>query len=184
MMACLSGVHAVQEHYELESLRGWLIPADDPDPSPDVCSGPFTPKRPLRIHKGKFEVFAGVFPYTVLAVYRQEAIILNRDERGRIAVSMEVRDKDGKVVALFENGRCVVNENNFLKKGNERPDRSTLIVHDQWNHEVLNVRYRNSGYMDVSALLQYPGTKSILKNVPADVCLGDVGSTAINIDAN
>ena len=135
---------------------------------------------------GKFEVFASVFPYTVLAVNGQKAIILNRDEQGRIAVSMEVRDKDDKVVALFENGHFVVNENNFLKKGNERPDRSTLIVHDQWNHEVLNARYRNSSYLDISALLQYPGAKpvSIPKNVPADVCLGDVGSIAININAH
>jgi hypothetical protein len=107
-LACLSGVHAVQERYELESLQGWLIPADDPDPSPDICSGPFTPKLPLRIHMGKFEAFGSNFPYTVLAVNGQKAIVLNRDERRRIAVSVEVRDKDGKVVALFENGHFVV----------------------------------------------------------------------------
>jgi len=185
-LACLFGVHAVQERYELESLQGWLIPANDPDPSPDICSGPFTPKRALRIHLGKFELFAGVFPYTVLAVNQQKAIVLNRDEHGRIAISMEIRDKDGKVVVLFENGHFAVNENNFLKKGNERPDRNTLVVHDQWNHEVLNAHYRNASYLDISALLQYPGAKpvTIPKNVPADVCLGDVGSTALNIEAH
>jgi len=57
---------------------------------------------------GKFEAFGSNFPYTVLAVNGQKAIVLNRDERRRIAVSVEVRDKDGKVVALFENGHFVV----------------------------------------------------------------------------
>jgi hypothetical protein len=185
-LACLAGIHTVKERYELESLHGWLIPANDPDPSPDICSGPFTPQRPLRIHLGKFEVFASAFPYTVLAVNHQKAIILNRDKQGRIAVSMEIRDKDGKVVVLFENGFFAVNENNFLKRGTERRDRNSLVVYDQWNREVLNVRYRNATYLDISALLQYPGAKpvSIPKNVAADVCVGDFGGTAINVDSH
>jgi hypothetical protein len=135
---------------------------------------------------GKFEVFTSVFPYTVLAVNGQKAIILNRDEQGRIAVSMEIRDKDGKVVVLFEDGHFAVNENNFLKKGNERPDRSTLVVHDQWNREVLSAHYRNPRYLDISALLQYPGAKpvSIPKSVPADICLGNVGSIALNVESH
>ena len=101
-LTCFAGVHSVQERYELKSLRGWLLPADDPDPSPDICSSPFTAKLPLRIHLGKFEMFASAFPYTVLAVNGQKAIILNRDEQGRIAVSMEIRDKDGKVVVYLK----------------------------------------------------------------------------------
>jgi hypothetical protein len=185
-LACLFWVHMVQEQHELESLQGWLLPANDPDPQPDICSGPFTPHQVLKIHLGKFEVFASVFPYTVLAVNKQKAIIINRDENGRIAVSMEIRDKDSKIVVLFENGHFTVNENNFLKRGTERPDRSTLIVHDQWNNEVLNARYRNKNYLDISALLQYPGAKpvSIPRNVNADVCLGDVGSIAINVESH
>ena len=47
-------------------------------------------------------MFASAFPYTVLAVNGQKAIILNRDEQGRIAVSMEIRDKDGKVVVYLK----------------------------------------------------------------------------------
>lgn len=107
--ACVMGVNAVQERYELESLQGWLIPANQV--SQDFCSGPFTPKNALTVHLGKFEVYASAFPYTVLRISGQRAITLNRDEQGRIAVSVEVLDKDNKValmnVAFIETMECL-----------------------------------------------------------------------------
>lgn len=185
-VGCVGAFQLFEERSELESLHGYLVPANDKVRSYCSTATAFPLSRVLTIHIGKVEVFATIFPYTVLAVNNQKAIVLNRDKQGRIAISMEIRDKDGKVVVLFENGRFDVNENNFLKTGAERPDRSTLIVRDQWNNEVLNARYRNENYLEISALMRYPGAKpvSIPKNFPADICLGDAGSIALNINTN
>ncbi len=166
---------------ELSLNHGWLVPADDPDPTANPCAGPFTPKNVLKIHLGKIMAYGSGFPYPILAVDGKKELFVDRDEKGRVAISLDIRSPDERIIATIEKGKFAVNQNNFLDM--EHPDRSTLIVRDQYKKQVLNVRYKNRTNLELSALLQYPGGKTVMisKDVPPDICIGDFGNPAINI---
>jgi hypothetical protein len=96
---------------------------------------------------------------------------------------MDILDKDGKVVVRFDDGHFMVNQNTRLDM--KRPDRSTLIVHDNYGNEVLNIRYLNKQSVAISALLQYSQARPVRIEKPkvADLCEADVGSTGRNFNS-
>lgn len=165
---------------ELSLNHGWLMPADDHDPI-DPCAGPFTPPDALRIHLGNIMAYGTNFPYPILAVDGKKELFVNRDEKGRVAISLDVRSADERIIATILNGHFTVNVNNSLDM--QRPDKSTLIVRDQYKREVLNARYENRTHLELSALLQYPNGKTVRipKDVSPTICIGDFGGTAINV---
>lgn len=166
---------------ELNLNHGWLVPADDPDPIANPCAGPFTPQNVLKIHIGKIMAYGSFFPYPILAVDGRKELFVDRDEKGRVAISLDIRSPDERIIATLEKGKFTVNQNNFLDM--EHPDRSTLIVRDQYKKQVLNVRYRNKTNLELAAMLQYPGGKTVIisKDVTPTMCIGDFGGTAINV---
>lgn len=179
---------------ELGLDHGWLSPASDPDP-PNSCSFEISagagtgrtiklmPENALKVFLGKFMVSYSMFPHNIFTVNGKNPLILNRDQSGRIALTMDILDRDEKVVVRFTDGHFTVNQNARLDM--QRPDRSTLVVTDNYGNEVLNIRYLNKTAVVISALLQYSHAKPvhIQKTKFADVCLGDVGSTGINFDS-
>jgi hypothetical protein len=174
---------------ELSLDHGWLIPAGDPDP-PNSCTFEiganaqtikFTRSNALKVFLGKFVVSYSIFPHKIFTVNGKNPLILNRDEQQRLALMMDIFDKDEKlVVRFFEDGHFEVNPN--ARMNTNRPDRSTLIVRDNYGNEVLNVRYLNKNSVVIGALLQYSQAKPVRieKTLFADVCLGDVGGTGID----
>jgi hypothetical protein len=88
-----------------------------------------------------------MFPWVVLApqdrrLRREHPIItIEMDKAKHIAVNLDVLSEDRRVVARIKRNHFWVNPNNVLNK--ERPDRSTLVVTDQFGKEVLNIRYLN-----------------------------------------
>jgi hypothetical protein len=58
---------------------------------------------------------------------------------GGAMISGQFFDRDGKIVAVLKNNKPVINPLNSFDV--ERPDDSTLIVRDQSNTEVLNIRF-------------------------------------------
>jgi len=71
-----------------------------------------------------------------------------------VALSGEFFDKDGKIVAVLETNAFTINPNNYFKM--ERPDRSTLLVRDQSNSEVLNVRWLNQYAISFCGVIRSP----------------------------
>ena len=142
---------------ELASLQGWLKPADDPIP-PNPCGT--LSKDDIAIFLGPITAITNKFPHTVLEVKGQKRIVLDKKSDGSLAVSLDVLDQDGKVIASIEKGRFVVNRNNYLTI--ERIDRSSLRVVDQFKTEVLNIRYFNPQALWIDALLHYPGSAPII----------------------
>jgi hypothetical protein len=69
------------------------------------------------------------------------------------SVSGQFRSDDGRIVALLENNRFVLGGEAFNPR---RPDRHTLIVYDQRNREVLNIRFMNKSSFDVSGVVRTP----------------------------
>jgi hypothetical protein len=166
---------------ELSLNHGWLVAADDPDPVYNPCAGPFTPKDVLKIHLGRIMVYGSGFPYPILAVDGKKELFVDRDAKGRVAISLDIKSPDERIIATIEKGKFTVNQNNFLDM--QHPDRSTLIVRDQYKKQVLNVRYKNKTNLELSAVLQYPSGKTVTisKDVVPTMCIGDFGSPAINV---
>ncbi len=143
----------------LKEYEGFLLPANEPDP-PSFCSEDNGPsymrisKDALKIFIGRNEAFSSRFPYVVLRARHKDRIIVDRDDTGRIALTVDILDKEGKVIVTFEKGHFTVIQTNILDM--KRSDRSTLIVRDHYKNEVLNVRYLNKRSVRFSGLLQYP----------------------------
>jgi hypothetical protein len=180
-------VNYKREETILKELDGFLLPASDPDP-PNSCKFEIAghnmmPDTALKVFLGKFMVSYSSFPHKIFTINGKNPLVLNRDSSGRIALTMDIFDKDEKIVVRFDNGHFTVNQNARLDMN--RPDRSTLIVHDNYGNEVLNIRYLNKQAVVISALLQYSHANpvQIQKTQFADVCLGDVGSVGINFDS-
>ncbi len=181
------------EHKELEKLEGRLLPARDPDP-PNSCSFEMKdsaghkvqlmPKEALKVFLGKFMVTYSTFPHNIFTVNGKNPLILDRDASGQIALTMDILDRDEKVVVRFENGHFWVNPNTraHMDRGD---DKSSLVVVDNYGNQVLDMRYLNKHAVVISALLQYSHAKPVRieKTKFADVCLGDVGSTGINFNS-
>jgi len=74
---------------------------------------------------------------------RKSWLCLDRARDGSILVTAEVRGKDGKVIASISNNVLTVNENRIFRTHKERPDKSTLIIKDEYGETSLYLRYLN-----------------------------------------
>ena len=153
-------------HHELEQLQGFLFPANDPDP-PTFCNHPDT----LKIFLGPSEGFAYQFPSTIIRVRGRNMVILDKDADGKLVLSADILGEDSKVIATFENGIFTIVQGNILDM--KRPDRSTVIVRDQYKNEVLNVRYLNTSSVRLSGIIRNGGRKIIIP--PARAITGFCG---------
>ena len=179
VVVCLFWTSSTQTEYQLEQWQGWLVPANDPDP-PSFCSAP---KDALRIFIGRNEAFSTGFPFVVLRVHGTDRIAIDRDATGRIALSVDILDSEGKVLVTFEKGHFTVAQRRILDI--KRPDRSTLVVRDENKNEVLNVRYLNKRSIQFSGLLRYPQIAPIAipkASAVSGVCVGGFGAAAYAID--
>ena len=142
--ACAYGVYRVQMAKELEALEDWLYPASDPDPP---CSTMFPlPNNAIALYLGNSRLVAGkrVSMWSVINPQDRRIatpLLIVEHDADRVALDLDVRGKDGKIIARIRRNYFVINQNNILTK--KRPDRSTLIVTDQDGTEVLKVRYLN-----------------------------------------
>jgi hypothetical protein len=185
-VSCLIWTRSSEVEYELAQLGGFLIPANDPDPPGCAMPMPFRVGNGfLKIYLGQVMVGYSVFPHKIMTVNKAHPLILNRNKEGRIAVTMSIFDQDNKIVVGFDAGKFTVNPNTRYRM--ERPDHSTLVVWDNYNNEVLNMRYINSAAMIISGLLHYPGANPagvyIPKTEKAEICLGDVGAIGYDIES-
>jgi hypothetical protein len=176
-------VNNKKEEKILRQYEGFLLPGDKPDP-PSFCTGdnakvpPFARVNPnaLKVFMGRNEAFGSHFPYVVLRVRKQDRMVIDRDDAGRIALSVDILDAQGKVIVAFEKGHFTVVQTNILDM--RRPDRSTLIIRDQYKNTVLDLRYLNKKSLEISGLLRYPGVGiiPIPKASAVDgICAGESG---------
>jgi len=172
----------------LKQYEGFLLPGNEPDP-PSFCTGDnriafieHVNPNALKIFMGRNEVYGSHFPYVALRVRKQDRMVIDRDQAGRIALSLDILDAEGKVIVAFEKGHFTVVQSNILDMS--RPDRSTLIVRDQYKNIVLDARYLNTQTLEISGLLRYPGVGliPIPKTSAVDgMCAGE-GQVAFDIE--
>lgn len=152
---------------ELSLLHGGLVPANDPDP-PNLCS---LVDDELGLYFGEMQVKASRFPLTVIEIAKKPAVVMDRNADGSLSLSLDVRSKDGRIIAKLDRNVLTINQNNYLSM--ERKDRSSLSVTDQNGREVLRARYLNRRAFRLSAYLISYGRTVDLSTVPiSGVCLG------------
>ena len=158
-LGLLVGTNSIKTQFELSQLHGWLYPSSDPIP-PNRCGE--IPKDSLAVFLGSSVALTRDFPHTVLTLKDEDIIILDKHDDGSLAISMNVRSEDGRVIAKFEKGEFIINQNNFLEM--RRSDRSSLQIIDQHNNEVLNVRYFNPQAISISVMRTYPSVEVIFNS--------------------
>jgi hypothetical protein len=148
-------IRGTQIDKELESLSGWLYPANEVVAVP--CPKDMISPNDVIVLMGREGYVGAVFPVTLLAIGCDKVISLDRDVNGRIALTLTVLDREGKVVVDLERGHFDVNKNNYFKI-DRKGSRSTLAVVDQYKQEVLYLHFANKNVLLARALLHYRGT--------------------------
>ncbi len=102
--------------------------------------------------------------------------MVDRTTNGDIAISIEVRGADNKIIATIDKNWFNVT-NRALATHKPRPDKSTLVVYDEEGNEVLNVRYLNPSGLRISGIMYYGGTRIELpiRNL-YEACFGGSGT--------
>jgi hypothetical protein len=116
----------------------------------------------------------------VLRVHKQDRIVIERNDKGMIALNMDILDQSGKVIVTFEHGSFTVIQGNILDM---QRSKSGLVVRDQYKNEVLNVRYLNKRSLQFSGFLRYPGVGLVVlpSSVVDRMCAG-YSKVAFNIN--
>ncbi len=155
---CLVGVfvaaviqtNAISERKELLNMHGVLLPAHDPNP-PNPCGD--IPADAMAVFYGNSAMYARGKSFSLLEIGPTSLLTIDKDETGSAALTADIRSADGKIIARISRSEFTVNPNNILSM--KRPDRSSLIIDDQYGHTVLNVRYLNPKAIKVLGLFYY-----------------------------
>jgi hypothetical protein len=136
---CLGGVRLAQVHHELRALKGILYAGNDPM----LPTGDCHPSRDsLVVFLGDTVVdYSDKFPYSLVLLGSEPMFTVEKGSHGELLLTTTIHSRDAKVIADIRKGAFVLNPHVILDF--DRPDKSTLIVRDDYGRTVLNVRYLN-----------------------------------------
>ena len=102
-------IRGLQIDKELESLNGWLYPANEHVNLP--CQGKHNVDDELVVMSGNSGFVVNNFPHTVLAWKCEPIMTVDRDANGSVGITLTILDQDGKVVVALSKGHFDVNRN-------------------------------------------------------------------------
>jgi hypothetical protein len=167
--------HSLQIASELDSPIGFLIPAND-QLSDGFCSKRETgdPER-TQILLGSITSSVKVFPHTVIEFRDHTPILwLTKNSSGDIGVNLDIRERDGRILAQIRDNQFEVNTNRTLHR-EPRKDFSTLDIRDEFGKNALHFRYMNSSTISISGYIARPSgdAMTIPNPVPYGTCSVD-----------
>lgn len=139
-----------KELYEFASDK--LVPASEPTP-PNSCRSQLP---------GDVFVFLGTrgnatvtnqFPNTILQVKDHDVVSIDRGEGDSLVLSVDMRDASGKMIANLSKNGFIVSKNYELYL--LRPDKSTVIIWDGYEKEILKARFLNPNAFALQGTVQY-----------------------------
>ncbi len=154
-ISAMYGTWYLREQAILQDIHGALLP--------DTLVTPATPCDEMMPHYRNAVLFvfgsaASIvtsFPHTVLQIKGKKRLLVDKDPSGGgISLSVDIFDQDNKLVATIDHNEFSINQSNYSLR--QRPNRSSLIVYDEYKNEVLNVHYLNSGAIKLLGRLHYP----------------------------
>lgn len=140
-----------------DPMTGFLIPANDPSPS--LPNGWPAPTNFITLYLGNSASVNCWLPHTVINFHGQPILAINTNSAG-LYVSAKIYGENGNMVCMLESNRFTINPSNFLTR--LMPDKSTLIVHDRSDVEVLNMRYLNPHAISLNCRLKLPDGREIV----------------------
>ena len=142
-------------------LHGLLIPANDPTPQSKCfveMKDRITPDA-LLLFFGNSLAYTRKAKIVAIKVAGRDLISIRKTSEG-IGISAQVFSADGRIVAELEDNVFHVNPNNYFKI--KRADKSTLIVYDQQNNHVINVRYLNPSTIKILGIFHSPNRAPVV----------------------
>lgn len=168
-------------------LQGKLFPSDEPTPA-NSCNT-FAGDGTLSIGGDGILILMGFassyvdrFPHTVLMVDEQPCLVVHKESDGVVWLSLDIFGADGKIIASLDEDGFTVRPGSYFKL--TKKDKSSLRIVDDYNEEVLNVRYVNPHAIWLNALLRYPGSDRVtLKgSTGGGICTAHSGIAEIAIN--
>jgi hypothetical protein len=138
-----------------DSLNGVLSPGNDPTPELATRCGYATNDTVIIYGKGDRALITEAMPVTLVrSKSRGILLTMSRLPNGNIALTGDVRGKDGKILVRLDPRGYVINHSGFLEVNK---DQHSLLVTDDYGDEVLNLRYINPQVIRVSMPLMNTG---------------------------
>jgi len=166
-----------------EFLNGKLLPAEDP--MPDTMCARMARGDDVLISFGTHGngSITNKFPHTIVAVEREPVIVVDRTDLGLLVLEVDMRDSENRIVAKLDRNGFVVNNKYTLYM--LRPDKSTILIEDEYGKEVLRTRFSNPRAFSISGTLYYKG-KSLPIDLPGMInsCVGHARDIEINYTSN
>jgi len=149
------GMRAANLKAELTTFNGWLEPAGEPIPAHSCGTVPDDVMLLFLGNRGNVTE-VNRFPHTVINVRGGRALQLDRSPAGLITPIIDIRSADNRIIVQMnsKDGFAVNQSNSLLMK---RPDKSTLVVEDQYGNEVLNAHYINEHAFQLTGVMTIPG---------------------------
>ena len=128
---------------------------------------------------GRTASYVDQFPHTVVEVDGHPRLTVNRKDKNA-QISLDVFGPDGKIIAALDDEGFTVRQGSFFKF--VHPDWSSLRIVDEYNEEVLNVRYVNPKAIWINAILRYPGSNPVIAGSDSKgICTAHAGQAEINV---
>jgi Carboxypeptidase regulatory-like domain len=162
-----------------EQLQGRLFPSNESTPA-NYCSNVIKGDGIL-ILMGFVTSYVDQFPHTVLMVDDKPRLVVHKESDGAVWLSLDIFGADGKIIASLDEDGFTVRPGSYFKL--TKRDKSSLRIVDEYNDEVLNVRYVNPHAIWFNALLRYPGSNpvSLKGSAGGGICTAHGGTAEINI---
>jgi hypothetical protein len=130
---------------------GTLIPGHETSP-PSRC--PIIPDA-VTVYFGNIAgSIATKFPHTVIAIKNKNMLTINRNDSNEISVNLYVYGSDGRYIVKFINNNFELNPDNKWTK-EDTSDRNSLIVKDEHETKVLDIRYLNEAAVRITGIFRY-----------------------------
>jgi hypothetical protein len=138
------------EEQLFQSLQGRLFPANDPTPN-GGCDPPPSNDEYIVVINGAGHIFKR-FPKKILILNHKDAIWLDKREDGSIALFIDIRDEAGRIaIRLDKDGYAPGQAAKLLPP--RRPDRSSLIIQNEYGDDVLSVKELNPQAFEVNGTI-------------------------------
>jgi hypothetical protein len=145
------------EARELEKNAGVLYPGNVPRP-PVSCPAPIDPSD-FMVLLGDNAYLGKNFPRTLLSLRGEEIIVADQTPEGALTLrALRVFDSKNEIIARIDERGFWIHPNSRKL----RPDRSTLIVYDSDDRQVLNLRFLNPTTISITGLFRSRGSAVLI----------------------
>lgn len=156
---CIAYTRAGELDHELTQLEGILYPANDPTPETECGK---IPDQAILLLFGNSAAYSDGAQVNLFAVGGQPVLWVTKSD-DRLLLNGTFRAPDGKELVEMSDGKFLINPHNTLPF--KRPDRSTLLVKDEYGRTIVNIRYLNKRTIKLLGEYQYsPTAKFIIRD--------------------